>query len=317
MLLWADVGEEHVGIGAPRRGARVLVLAFVVTLGLIAAACGNGTSQAVGTLGDVAATIAEPATPPAPSPTPLPATSPAAASPSVAPTVMPDPTATILPADTSLQSYFATIAAGEPLPSEADCAAAVRATPLGETHSQNAQANATPGGPSVRIDGADEFWNSVLSPRITGNFTGTTEELIRWVACKWGFDEDLTRARAWTESSWEVDTRGDQTSSAQDCALIGLDSPCFQSYGLLQVKGTVHEGTFPFAHRSSAWGLDYAMAWQRACFEGSFEWLIDDGYVANDLRGCVGAWFSGEWYDSLALGYLDDVDQNLARRPWN
>jgi len=228
------------------------------------------------------------------------------------------PTASALPIDRrSLDAYFETVPAGGRLPTEAACAQAVRSAPSPETHSQNIAANAKAGGPSVRIDGADEFWNGVLAPRITGNFTGSTDDLIRWVACKWGFDEDLTRARAWTESSWDVGTRGDRTSDAQQCSLIGLDSPCFQSYGLLQVKGTVHEGTFPFAHESSAWGLDYAMAWQRACFEGSFEWLIDSGYTANDVRGCVGAWFSGEWYDSLAAGYLGDVDQNLARRPWD
>ena len=129
-------------------------------------------------------------------------------------------------------------------------------------------------------------------------------------------DEDLTRARVWTESSWNVDTRGDRTGDAAACALIGLGAPCFQSYGLLQVKGTVHEGTYPSSFRSSAWGLDYAMAWQRACFEGAFTWLDDQGYRAGDVTGCVGAWFSGEWYDAGALRYLGDVDANLANRPW-
>jgi len=213
-------------------------------------------------------------------------------------------------------TYFETLPPGSTLPSDASCAQAVASMPLPETHPENAQANQVAGGPAVRIDGADEQYNDVLAPRITGNFTGTTEELIRWVACKWGFDEDLTRARAWTESSWSIRTEGDQTDFVPACDYLGLASPCFQSYGLLQVKGTVHDGTYPFAHGSTAWGLDYAMAWQRACYEGAFSWLVEDGYAAGDVNGCVGAWYSGEWFDDLAVGYLADVGWNLDNRPW-
>lgn len=229
---------------------------------------------------------------------------------------VPDPTPTPEPAPAINPTYFETRLPGSPLPSDQACAEAVRATPLPETHPSNSQANQIAGGPAVRIDGADEQFNDWLAPRITGNFTGTTEELIRWVACKWGFDEDITRARAWTESSWQIDTQGDETDFAPDCELLALATPCFQSYGLLQVKGTVHEGTFPYAHTSTAWGLDYAMAWQRACFEGAFSWLVDDGYTAGDVNGCVGAWYSGEWFDDLSVTYLADVGANLNNRPW-
>ncbi|MEM7096404.1 MAG: hypothetical protein AAF567_25590 [Actinomycetota bacterium] len=213
--------------------------------------------------------------------------------------------------------WFETLPPGAGLPSDAECAERVRSEPLPETHPENATANRTAGGPAVLIDGAHGFQDDALAARISGDFTGTTEELIRWAACKWGFDEDLTRARVWTESSWEMDTEGDQTDDAEACALIGLDAPCFQSYGLLQLKGTVHEDTYPRSTESTAWGLDYAMAWQRACFEGAFTWLDEQGYMAGDVTGCVGAWFSGEWYDELALGYLDDVEERLSERPWD
>ena len=83
--------------------------------------------------------------------------------------------------------------------------------PLVETNPGNRESNATAGGPEVLIDGAHGFRDDALAARITGDFTGTTPELIRWVACKWGFDEELTRARAWTESSWEIDTEGDRS----------------------------------------------------------------------------------------------------------
>ena len=67
--------------------------------------------------------------------------------------------------------------------------------------------------------------------RVDGNFTGTTDEILQWGACKWGFDEDLVRAVAVVESWWRQSTVGDNGAS----------------YGLLQVRTTVHTGTFPLA----------------------------------------------------------------------
>ena len=42
--------------------------------------------------------------------------------------------------------------------------------------------------------------------RVTGNFTGTTAEIIQWAACKWGIDEDTMRAAAVQESYWHMST---------------------------------------------------------------------------------------------------------------
>lgn len=288
---------------------------------------GDGDTDAAATASPTS-TRTPTATPTAPPPTPTatpsqtPTTTP---TPSPTPVrVTPTPTATpipVTPTPTTPQAvaptYFPTLPIGSALPSDAQCAAAVRANPSPETHPENAAANANAGGPWVLIDGAHGFRGDALAARITGDFAGSTEDLIRWVACKWGFDEDLTRARVWTESSWRVSTAGDLTSDAAACALIGLAAPCHQSYGLLQVKGTVHENTYPLSFQSAAWGLDYAMSWQRACFEGAFTWLNDQGYTAGDVTGCVGAWFSGEWYDAGALNYLNDVQANLNARPWD
>lgn len=243
--------------------------------------------------------------------------------PTVTPTQPPRPPATstptpVPPAPTVPASvYFSTLPPGSPLPSDGECAALVRADPSPETHPANAASNGRSGGPQVLIDGVEGFRGDRLAARISGAFTGTTDEILRWVACKWGFDEDITRARAWTESSWRVGTQGDRTDDVAACDYLGLAAPCHQSYGLLQVKGTVHEGTYPHSFQSTAWGVDYAMAWQRACYEGAFTWLNDQGYSAGDLNGCVGAWYSGEWYDAGATGYLADVQANLAARPWD
>src|SRR5262249_17787374 len=63
------------------------------------------------------------------------------------------------------------------LPSDAQCAAAVRRGQP-EIRPNNTPYNNTPGSASTTQ------W-----PRVTGNFTGTTDEIIQWGACKWGFDE--------------------------------------------------------------------------------------------------------------------------------
>jgi hypothetical protein len=34
------------------------------------------------------------------------------------------------------------------------------------------------------------------------------------------------------------------------------------------------------------------------------------------LWGCVGAWFSGGWYDSGAVNYINGVKTALAQRTW-
>lgn len=240
------------------------------------------------------------------------ATSAVDATPTPTPVTEPEPTTTT--AEPSF--YFATIPPGGELPDEATCAEQVLVDPSSEVIPDNAELNATTGGPAVEIDGADEVWNDALAPRITGNFEGTTEQILRWGACKWGFDEDITRARGITESSWVATRAGDETDDPALCALLDLAAPCPQSFGLLQVKGTVHDGTYPASTESSAYGVDYAMAWLRACFEGSFTWLEDERYVAGDELGCVGVWFSGEWFDQPANDYVGEVRFHLEARTW-
>ena len=46
-----------------------------------------------------------------------------------------------------------------------------------------------------------------LYRRVTGNFTGTTDEIIQWAACKWGIDEDIVRAQMAKESWWIPERR--------------------------------------------------------------------------------------------------------------
>jgi hypothetical protein len=227
---------------------------------------------------------------------------------------------------TEPRHYFETLPPGSELPDGETCAEKVLEDPSTEVRPENAGPNNTvvPAAEfaGLRIDGADEFWNAEFAPRIDGNFTGTTEQILRWGACKWGFDENVTRARAVTESTWFMSTEGDSSDDPGVCALLSLSAPCAQSYGLLQVKGTVHTGTHPYSTQSSAFGVDYAMAWLRACFEGSFTWLIEteyervDGYVAGEEYGCVGTWFSGEWWDQPANDYVGTVRYHVQNQSW-
>lgn len=230
-------------------------------------------------------------------------------------TTDPPATSNTEPSELASTVSYETLPPGSVLPDEAGCAAEVSARSSAERRPENTEANGVALDVEVDIDGADEVWNARLAPRITGDFTGTTDQILRWAACKWGFDEDITRARAVTESSWRVTTEGDDSDDPAECAIIGLDAPCAQSYGLLQVKGTVHVGTYPATTRSTAFGVDYAMAWLRSCYEGSFVWLGDD-YGAGDEYGCIGTWFSGNWWDQLANDYAGEVRFHLAERTW-
>ena len=84
---------------------------------------------------------------------------------------------------------FGLVGVGEPLPDDATCASRVR--PMTENRPDNAGPNSVVGSsPNGRY------------PRVTGAFAGTTDEIIQWVACKWGVDEDHVRAQVIAESNW-------------------------------------------------------------------------------------------------------------------
>ncbi len=46
------------------------------------------------------------------------------------------------------------------------------------------------------------LWDSWLLHRVDGQFTGTTDEIFQWAACKWGLPDNLIRADAVEESTW-------------------------------------------------------------------------------------------------------------------
>ena len=125
-------------------------------------------------------------------------------------------------------------------------------------------------------------------PRVDGNFTGTTDEILQWAACKWGIDEDIVRAQAVTESYWFQTAGGDLTNNQEDCHpdLRTTTGPCPESIGVLQVRYGPHEDAFEDANAiySTAYNVDYAYAIWRACYEGEFTWLNDVEHGATYRR---------------------------------
>lgn len=219
---------------------------------------------------------------------------------------------------------------GSTLPSDSECAARVRRSSW-EPRPDNTTANQSvptaqqiaqlgPWGPAM----GDDAKADALRKRITGNFTGTTDEILQWAACKWGIDENIVRAEAIAESYWHQSQRGDYTNNRADCPPGTWDgSGCYQSYGLLQLKYSVFPSTWPMSRDDSAFNVEYVYAVIRACYEGWTTYLADyppvagyPPYHAGDIWGCVGRWYSGRWYSQGAIDYINMVKSDLARKDW-
>lgn len=146
-------------------------------------------------------------------------------------------------------------------------------------------------------------------PRVDGNFAGTTDEILQWAACKWGIDEDWLRAQIVTESWWDQRTVGDTENACT-------------SHGVGQVRRCYHDPAFEDenAVRSTAYNVDYTYHVWRACYNGEYTWLntVERGrdYTAGDLLGCMGVWFSGRWYTSAAVNYMNVVQGHFNSRTW-
>jgi len=205
--------------------------------------------------------------------------------------------------------------------SDAYCAAAV--TPNSwEPRPDNSQANHTVISPPYNWS-VENYWTLWRAKRdkVTGNFTGTTTEIIQWAACKWGIDEDTIRADAVQESYWHMSTIGDVCGPAGE-----------GSYGLMQIKnedcsGSVVHGGYPYTMQSTALNVDWYAAHIRSCYDGDFydggNWLYL-GQTVDEIAAqhgwnyvfwaCIGSHFSGNWQPGQP--YQLQVQQILAKRTW-
>ena len=198
---------------------------------------------------------------------------------------------------------------GSPVLSDAEAATRVRRTT--EIRPENATQNQT-----VPTSGQLTTFNSFtgqwgvcdhLRRKVTGNFRGTTDEIIQWAAWKWGLPEDTVRAAAVSESYWRMSMIGDNG----------------QSFGLLQIKNVAkwHGGTYPLSKDATAFNVDYYAGMVRHYFEGCATWMKSYSfngytYAAGDLYGSIGAWFSGDWHSDAAHSYVSSVQRNEANRVW-
>jgi hypothetical protein len=257
--------------------------------------------------------------------------------PSATPTARPTSSSTVKPTATpssTATSYYSLLPAGSALPSDSTCATGA----AGDTF-EPVPANAVPNNfmptssdlstyKSKASGGEGGAPGSYLT-RADGQFTGTTDGILKWASCKWGFDENVTRATAVNETHWLQLHVGD----------IGNGT----SLGILQIKSSDYPSTCEsvassqntgdvtnsdcYSYLSTAFAADYKLAQQRACFEGQVSYLTSEtptagyptypnGTADQMMWGCVGWWYSGSWYDSGALNYISQVQGYLADQTW-
>jgi hypothetical protein len=223
--------------------------------------------------------------------------------------------------------YFHTLPPGAELPSGADCANLVNSSPQPEDKSANKPYNSRKGRHvSATFLSSDGPRARKLARRINGDFTGTTIDILRWAACKWGINQDIVFAQAAVESWWEQDTLGGWTTDSAHAhcpphnKLVQDSRPgqCPQTFGILQ--DTYEPGGWPAVAQSTAMNADAAYAVWRSCYDGYETWLntMPRGgqYHKGNVWGCVGRWFSGQWLNPPALGYIAQVKEYLREKIW-
>ena len=202
----------------------------------------------------------------------------------------------------------------------------------------------------------DPRWDTWLLQRVDGHFTGTTDEIFQWAACKWGLSDNMLRAIAVRESTWYQYLTypsgrcvtnwgcGDMVSTptaasrtyCNAVARFGYDYQkdfgtgiCPETFSIVGVMSWEapswgqmpdnQNGTFPFNRNSTAFAVDYLGAYLRGCYQGWERWLADGGnrtYTAGQIWGCVGSWYSGDWLSPAANRYISLVRAELANHTW-
>jgi hypothetical protein len=230
--------------------------------------------------------------------------------------------------------YFSLLPVGsyKSLPADAAAAAEVRRSTW-EPRPANARYNHTLTrrlrlrAEKVADHAYDPRWNTYILHRITGHFTGTTDEIFQWAAAKWGMPDNLLRTIAYMESDWYQRNHGDYVHRRSQCLPGYTHPPCPVTFGIVGTKSSSWPGIFPWNRDSTAAAVDVLGGWLRGCYEGWVWWLRQHGnrsrgvYHAGDLWGCVGAWYSGNWHDGPVVGrggesYSVRAQYWFKERPW-
>jgi len=225
------------------------------------------------------------------------------------------------------------------LPGDKACAARVHRSTW-EIRPQNFKENHTMPNPAKvhrafadrRRAGVSDRWNRWLLPRVDGQFTGTTDEILQWAACKWGLPDNLLRAIAVRESSWynylhyvngkpvQYLGSGDIVSNPSKATGVFCDGlsqvggvdyqrwygnrRCPETFSIVGIKAWEdpswgrwfrnQNGTFAFSRDSTAFAADYIGSQLRGCYEGWQWWLKDTG---DHSYGAGDLWGCvGAWY---------------------
>lgn len=123
-----------------------------------------------------------------------------------------------------------------------------------------------------------EAWSNYFwFRRITGKYTGTTWNIFRFNACKFGVDEDAIKAQATTENgSWvQWHSGGDRRTTRSECQNGDVDlfnyncfNCCYQSCGHFQTKVFFEFMSWPMLEYSTDFSAEYYWAGVRACMNG-------------------------------------------------
>ena len=245
--------------------------------------------------------------------------------------------------------HFSTLPKTSSLPSDATCAAEIpwEREPVSANSGTNSTRPTSDQLSAYRANGyaANVYGGSWAYSRVDGNYTGTTDMIFRWAACKWGIDEDLVRAQATAENwDWIQPTSGgDKRTSYSSCVNGGFTSLwdfkctscCYQSWSDFQTKVVTNWPTWPMVLDSTAFGADFHFASMRSCMDGdlagyfvhksgnnghTYAGDIASGNLSTITWGCVGYHYSGNWYDgnssSGAIWYINAVKNELAKMSW-
>ncbi len=257
-------------------------------------------------------------------------------------------------------AHFSTLGPNASLPSGSACATLVNSAPLPEVVPANAPFNSasqipTPIWLAPFYANPQPFKGDTQGvsdyARVDGNYSGSTDMIIRWAACKYGIDEDVIRAQAQNESfGWLQAGAGDKATTQASCVqpnfpllqiwntqvpqpggnITFCPNCCYQSWGLVQNKLFYEPTAWPIAMVSTAFGLDLNYAETRSCMNGNFSTYFSSaaqqpntyatdiaaGNIGRILWGCIGKHLSGGWYDVSAQTYIAQVQAILAARNW-
>ncbi|MFZ0680841.1 Ig-like domain-containing protein [Candidatus Binatus sp.] len=253
------------------------------------------------------------------------------------PTPAPSGSATPKPSasasSTASPGYYSLLPSGSALPSDSQCASGVAGDTF-EPVPQNAPQNSyMPSASDLSTYVSEASGGEGGAPgsyltRADGQFTGTTDAILKWASCKWGFDENVTRATAVNETHWRQTELGD-VGNGTSLGILQIKSSDYpSSCEAVSSSQNTSEVTDPscYSYNSTAFAADYKLAQQRACFEGKVSYMVGEapsGYPAYPngtpdqmMWGCVGWWYSGHWYDSGALNYISQVQGYLSSEPW-